>query len=361
MKPEQCMLGPPTTKDITAGLTSSCPICCLAGKMNVKQEVHDPRLPPLDAEETDKFSTKFTGTRVDVSGGNQLLDTMSVKTHLTKTDAGVHSPYGHKCQRNNVEICSLHSRMQSCVTTDTTSGYVMKREDMREADDVQTEPVDLSTHKRSSSKNSSLLKQENCQTSTGEQDMDVHSCGQHLSSSLSFKHLSELSWDSLQSQKWLHLPPGDCNSFDLYDPQKKSCMKSIVMTHVPPLTPPSDDANSPCGSSNGTSFCVSSSCSDDRRTKTTPKEQEKRRLHRCSVLGCNKMYTKSSHLKAHSRTHTGEKPYACNYEGCLWRFARSDELTRHCRKHTGDKPFKCCVCERAFSRSDHLALHMKRH
>ena len=31
------------------------------------------------------------------------------------------------------------------------------------------------------------------------------------------------------------------------------------------------------------------------------------------------------------------------------------------RKHTGDKPFQCKLCERAFSRSDHLALHMKRH
>ena len=44
-----------------------------------------------------------------------------------------------------------------------------------------------------------------------------------------------------------------------------------------------------------------------------------------------------------------------------WRFARSDELTRHQRKHTGDRPFQCKLCERAFSRSDHLALHMKRH
>ncbi|KAM9409802.1 transcription factor Sp1 isoform 2-T2 [Pholidichthys leucotaenia] len=112
----------------------------------------------------------------------------------------------------------------------------------------------------------------------------------------------------------------------------------------------------PNGRRNRREACTCPFCKDGEGRDPSKKKQ-----HICHIPNCGKIYGKTSHLRAHLRWHTGERPFACTWAYCGKKFTRSDELQRHKRTHTGEKRFACTECPKRFMRSDHLSKHIKTH
>ena len=73
---------------------------------------------------------------------------------------------------------------------------------------------------------------------------------------------------------------------------------------------------------------------------------------------CERKFSSSANLKIHIRRHEGVKPYVCCE--CLKSFCTAFEMKSHVIMHSDIKHFCCGLCGKYFKHKSSVKLHFKR-
>ena len=101
-------------------------------------------------------------------------------------------------------------------------------------------------------------------------------------------------------------------------------------------------------------FALHSSLKNHIQSKHTPAHLQK---YSCPL--CERAFGAKSALQAHMSTHSANKPFPCNI--CGQTFALKNTRDTHMAQHTGNRPWSCVTCGRSYVTKYKLKSHMKAH
>lgn len=85
----------------------------------------------------------------------------------------------------------------------------------------------------------------------------------------------------------------------------------------------------------------------------------KKKVYKCDVRECEKLFSSKFSLKRHNLKHINSKKHICSH--CQKAFSLPQYLEEHEYTHTGARPFVCGInnCVETFRQRGKLSIHRK--